>query len=209
MPKTKISNDKQDINITIENNLFSKNKNNNDKPLKESKKSNQNGNGPVIMQPPEPYFMREIRDANSRRNMYGLSYNTVPQPVNNNLSFYNPYGELVDNPRPVHYQPQQQQEEEQQEEEEEQQEEEDEQEEDLIVHPVTRSVSKKKDNDDESVEAGSRIQQNDMVEMSFADVQSKHVDEILRPLKVTKDGKINQGSALAKYLKTKNIVVKY
>jgi hypothetical protein len=95
--KTKSSN----INIVIENNLFSKNKESKkeyeepepEEPLPEREPSLQY----IAPFTPEPSFMSEIRQAFSDKNMYGMRYNTQPPQM------YNPQGQptYLSRPAPV------------------------------------------------------------------------------------------------------------
>ena len=102
--QTKSSN----INIVIENNLFSKNK---DFKKEDSYDEEQ---GQQERQPslqyvapftPEPSFMSDIRQAYSDKNMYGMRYNTEPPPI-----MYNPQGQpaqssLQSRPAPIQPRP--------------------------------------------------------------------------------------------------------
>ena len=80
------------INIVIENNIFSKNKDNIKKPLKDNTVSKSANKGTEIIAPfqREPSFIADIRQAFSDKNMYGFKNRTEPP-------MYNPQGHPVYN----------------------------------------------------------------------------------------------------------------
>lgn len=116
--KKKVKSKDNNINIVIENNIFSKNKDT--KKKEEEPVDDEEGGGRqpsleyVAQFTPEPSFMSDIRQAFRDKNMYGFRYNTEPPQM------YNPQGQPVYN----HYfntqtpQPQYEYEEEEEEEEE-------------------------------------------------------------------------------------------
>lgn len=92
--KVNTPNDKGNINITIENNLFSKNKSGQNKKRSPVGKRKGHGGGASglvesVRNPyePEPSFLSEIKTAMNERNFYGMKFNPRPSimpPMYNN-----------------------------------------------------------------------------------------------------------------------------
>ena len=92
--KVNTPNDKGNINITIENNLFSKNKSGQNKKRSPVGKRKGHGGGSSglvesVRNPyePEPSFLSEIKTAMNERNFYGMKFNPRPSimpPMYNN-----------------------------------------------------------------------------------------------------------------------------
>lgn len=92
--KVNTPNDKGNINITIENNLFSKNKSGQNKKRSPVGKRKEHGGGSSglvesVRNPyePEPSFLSEIKTAMNERNFYGMKFNPRPSimpPMYNN-----------------------------------------------------------------------------------------------------------------------------